>query len=262
MPKCLLVLFLVLTSFSLKAQTWEFGGAVGGAGYMGDLNPNNPVKISGISFGGYAQRNFNGYLSLKLNYTYGIIAAADSNSSNQQFRNRNLSFTTTLNEVAVIGEFNFFNYIPEAGKNKFTPYIFLGIGAVNYNPQTTYQGTRYDLRLYGTEGEKAPYSSTAISIPYGVGVKYNIVGKWTLFAEGGYRNPNTDYLDDVSGVYATPSSNTAVAKALADRSGEKTGVYIGTPGTQRGDLNPRDTYFFMQVGISFTFVTQRCYYER
>lgn len=245
----------------MKAQTWEVGGAVGGAGYMGDLNANNPLKVSGLAFGGFVQRNFDGYLSLKLNFTYGIISAADSNSSNQQFRNRNLSFTTTLKEVAAIGEFNFLKYIPEAGKNKFTPYIYLGVAGVNYNPQTTYRGAVYDLRLYGTEGESKPYSTVAISIPYGVGVKYNILGKWTLSADIGYRNPNTDYLDDVSGVYATPSSTAPVAKALADRSGEKTGVYLGTPGTQRGDLNPRDTYFFTQIGISYTFVTEKCYFQ-
>jgi len=261
MPKVVLFIFFVFISFSLKAQTWEIGGAVGGAGYMGDLNPENPLKVSGIAFGGFVKRNFDGYWSLKLNYTYGIIAAADSNSKNQQFRNRNLSFTTTLSEVAAIGEFNFFKYIPEAGKNKFTPYLYFGLGALNYKPQTTYQGVKYDLRAYGTEGEKKPYSTVAISIPYGAGVKYNIVGKWTIAADIGYRNPNTDYLDDVSGVYATPSSNAAVAKALADRSGEKTGVYLGTPGTQRGDFNPRDTYFFVQVGISYTFVTEKCYFQ-
>jgi hypothetical protein len=261
MPKILPVLFLLLLSLGLKAQTWEVGAAVGGAGYMGDLNLNNPIKVSGISFGGFVQRNFDGYWAVKLNYTYGRISAADSNSTSQQFRDRNLSFTTTLSEVAALGEFNFFKYIPEAGKNKFTPYIYAGFAAANYRPQTTYNGSVYDLRLYGTEGEKKPYSNLALSIPYGVGVKYNIVGKWTISANIGYRNTNTDYLDDVSGVYATPSSNVPVAKALADRSGEKTGVYIGTIGTQRGDGNPHDTYFFTQIGISYTFVTQKCYFQ-
>ncbi|MDP9047469.1 MAG: DUF6089 family protein, partial [Bacteroidota bacterium] len=123
MPKLVLFIFLVFLSFSLKAQTWEIGGAFGGSGYMGDLNANNPVKVSGIAVGGFVKRNFSGYLSLKLNYTYGHISGADSTSNDQQFQNRNLSFTTPLTELGLIGEFNFMHYIPEAGKNKFTPYI-------------------------------------------------------------------------------------------------------------------------------------------
>jgi opacity protein-like surface antigen len=261
MPKFIIFIILVFISCSLKAQTWEIGGGIGGAGYMGDLNLNNPVKISGPSISGFFKRNFNGYLSARLNATLGTISAADSNSNSQQFRNRNLSFTTPLREISLMGEFNFMSYIPDAGKNKFTPYIYLGLGVVNYEPTTIYNGKKYYLKDLETEGEQKQYPKIAFSIPYGAGVKYNIWNKFTLGAEIGYRNPNTDYLDDVSGNYADKSKSSAIAKALADRSGEKTGIYIGTPGTQRGDLSPHDTYFFTQITISYTFVTQRCYFQ-
>ncbi|MDB4903011.1 MAG: hypothetical protein JWQ63_2292 [Mucilaginibacter sp.] len=260
MLKFTALILLIFLSSELKAQTWEIGGSFGGAGYMGDLNETNPVKVSGISFGGFVKRNFDGYLSAKLNYTYGTISAADSNSSNQQLRNRNLSFTTYLSEISAIGEFNFLKYIPEAGKNKFTPFIYLGFAAVNYKPSALYNGNRYDLRSFETEGQKKPYPNTAFSIPYGAGVKYNIVGKWTLAADIGYRNPNTNYLDDVGGNYPAKTTN-PVFNALADPSGIKTGTYIGTPGTQRGGSNQSDTYFFMQFSVSYTFVTQKCYFQ-
>jgi hypothetical protein len=262
MPKLVLFILFVFISCSLKAQTWEFGGGAGGSGYMGDLNANNPLKVSGPSFSGFVKRNFDGYWSAKLNYTIGSISAADSNSTDPQFRQRNLSFTTSLFEVSAIVEFNFLDYIPEVGKNRFTPYLFAGFAVLNYYPTTVYQGVKYSLRGMSTEGEKKPYSTTAFSIPYGIGVKYNIFGDFTLGAEIGYRNPNTDYLDDVSGVYPVKSSlPSGIAQALSDRSGEKTGIYIGSPGTQRGDGNPRDTYFFTQVTIAFTFITQKCYFH-
>jgi opacity protein-like surface antigen len=262
MPKFAVTILLIFISLSLKAQTWELGGAVGASGYMGDLNPTNPLKFSGVALGAYVQRNFDGYLSLKLNYTYGKIGAADSNSSNQQFRNRNLSFKTSLQELSLIGEFNFMEYIPDVSHSRYTPFIFLGLGVVDYNPQANYKGQTYNLRPLMTEGE-TPYSKTAFTIPYGAGIKYNFSGKWNVTADIGYRQAFTDYLDDVSGLYADPAKlPNAVSMALADRSGEKTGVYIGTPGTQRGDLRPHDTYLFLQVGVSFTFVTERCYFSR
>ena len=261
MPKFALFIILIFFSLNLQAQTWELGGSLGGSGYMGDLNPNNPVKFSGIAAGVFVKRNFDGYLSAKLNYNYGQISADDRNSANAQFRDRNLSFTTQLHELSVIGEFNFVRYIPEAGQNRYTPFIYLGAGVLGYNPQATYDGQVYDLRPLTTEGETKPYSKTAIAIPYGVGFKYNFSGKWNFIADIGYRKPNTDYLDDVSGVYANKRKlPNDLARALSDRSGEITGNYIGSPGSQRGDFQKRDTYMFISFSVSFTFVTSKCYY--
>lgn len=260
MPKFVLFLFLITLTYNLQAQTWEFGGGIGGAGYMGDLNINNPLKISGPSASVFIIHNFNGYLGLKAEGTYGVISAADSTSGSAQIRERNLSFTTPLLEVSLMAEFNFLEYIPEIGKNRFTPYIYLGFAAVNYNPATIYKGVKYDLRPYETEGEKKPYPDMAFGIPYGVGIKYNFARALTLGAEIGYRNPNTDYLDDVSGKYVF-SGHSTLQEQLSDPSGEKTGVYIGSPGTQRGDGNSRDTYFFTQITLSFTIISTKCYFS-
>jgi len=261
MPKVLLSILLLFLTYNLHAQAWETGGFIGGAGYMGDLNQTNPLKISGPAAGVMVKYNFNGYLSAKLNYTYGTIAGADSTSSNQLQRMRNLSFMTTLTEVSVIGEFNFMKYIPNVSHNYYTPYFFIGIGLVNYSPQATYQGQAYSLRPLQTEGQSKPYPNTAISIPYGVGIKYNFAGAWTIAGELGYRQPNTDYLDDVGGFYPNKASLSPLSAALSDRSGENTGNYIGTTGTQRGDGRSRDTYLFAGITISFTFITPKCYFN-
>ena len=262
MPKFVLFIFLVFISYSLQAQTYEFGAGAGAAGYMGDLNISNPLKVSGPEASLFFKYNFDGYWGARLNFTLGQISGADSTSSSTQQRQRNLSFTTNLSEVSLVGEFNFFKYIPEIGKNRFTPYVYFGVAIAGYNPTTIYQGTKYSLRDLETEGEKKPYPSSTFSIPYGVGVRYNILGRLTLGAEIGYRNSNTDYLDDVSGYYPDKNKlSSPVSVALSDRSGEKTGVYVGSPGTQRGDLAPRDTYFFTQITISYTIITRKCYFE-
>ncbi|MEO6851251.1 MAG: DUF6089 family protein [Mucilaginibacter sp.] len=262
MPKFAAFFFLVFISFSLQAQTWELGGFAGASGYMGELNPNNPVKISGIALGGFIKRNFDGYWSAKLNYTFGQIAGADNTSNSPQMRARNLSFKTQLNEFALIGEFNFMKYIPEVGENRYTPFIYLGVGVVGYNPQATYLGQTYDLRALMTEGQSKPYRNTVPTFPYGVGIKYNFSGKWNLIADIGYRNPSTDYLDDVAGTYPNRTKLISpLAAALSDRSGEvNSGVDIGLPGSQRGDLRPKDTYMFIGFSISYTILNSKCYY--
>jgi len=227
---------------------------------MGDLNTNNPVKVSGVSAGGFIKYNFNPYLSAKLGYTYGNINAADSLSSNQQTRERNLSFSTNLHELSLTGEFNFLDYVPSVSKNIFTPFIFAGLARVNYNPTALYAGDRYDLRPLTTEGQTNQYSTAAWAVPYGAGIKYNISGRLNLIADIGYRYARTDYLDDVSRNYPKIASTDILSRAMSDRSGERNGVYIGAPNTQRGDMRPSDTYFFVGLSLSYTFITQKCYY--
>lgn len=261
MPKYLLLTVLLFLTYQLRAQTWEIGGSIGGAGYIGDLNPNNPVKISGVSAGVFGKRNFDGYFSAKLNVGIGNIAAYDSRSGYPQFRDRNLNFKDQLREVSLTGEFNFMNYIPDAGRNKYTPYIFTGIGIASYAPRAQdFNGGAFGLRQLKTEGQLKPYGNNTVVIPYGLGIKYNLSGKFTIMADMGYRYAFTDYLDDVSGVYADKSKMPALAAALSDRSGEKTGVYTGTVGSQRGDFKSHDTYFFLNFTIAFPFVTANCYF--
>jgi hypothetical protein len=261
MPKYIAALFILFISLNVQAQTWEIGGGAGMAGYIGDLNINNPVKPSGGFAALFVKRNFNRYISAKLSYTFGQISGADSTSDYQQFRDRNLSFTTPLKELSLVAEFNFMSYIPEAGKNLYTPYIYAGGGITAFAPRTTYHGEIISLRNLRTEGQNRAYAKNTLVLPFGAGIKYNISGKWTLAADVGYRITRTDYLDDVSGAYAPASAlpNSTSIK-LADRSGERNGVYIGTPGTQRGDYRPRDFYMFAGFTISYTFVTQQCYY--
>lgn len=264
--KCILKIILFAFSFSLsalslRAQTWEAGGSVGGSGYMGDINQRSPVKISGLSAGVFVQRNLNPYFSLKLNYTHGKIQGADSTSNNAQQRDRNLSFRTTLSELSLMGEFNFMKYTPGADDHHFSPFVFFGIGAVDYNPQAGYLGSVYDLRPLGTEGQSQEYARVAMVIPYGAGIKYNFNSSWNIMLNAGYRYVRSDYLDDISGVYPDRTRFVnPLAAALSDRSGERTGTYIGVPGTQRGDFRSRDTYMFIGFTLSFTFVTSNCYY--
>jgi len=253
--------FLILLSIACKvqAQSWEVGASVGGAGYMGDLNPNNPLLISGANAGIMVKRNFNQYLSARIHYSVGSIAGADSTSANQQFVNRNLSFKTPFSEISLIGELNFLKYIPSVTLNKFTPYVFAGAGLTMFKPQAVYRGQTVELAPLRTEGQATQYGNKAISAIYGAGFKYNFSDAWNIIADIGYRYAFTDYLDDVSGVYAPVTSfdndPTSLRFALADR-----GLTPGYPGSQRGDFRPHDTYLFINLTLSFTFITAKCYY--
>lgn len=262
-----LLLILTWGGLNARGQRAEIGLNAGGAGYIGDLNQFNPVKISGISTGIFAKINFDPYWGVGLHYNYGRIKADDRTSRNAVFRDRNLNFHTTLHEIAFIGSFNFIDMYSPGSKKRLSPYLFLGIGGVIFNPKGEFNDSEFELRDYLTEGQTSLYRKYAVAIPYGAGVKYKKSENWTIFGQIGYRTVFTDYLDDVSGVYPLTD---AVHKSWLDRNGnplnltDRSEELYGAPGKfnpgdQRGDFRKRDTYLFVNIGISYTFVGQKCF---
>ncbi|WP_069657861.1 type IX secretion system protein PorG [Arcticibacter eurypsychrophilus] len=248
----LIVGFIFLAQQEIKAQSWELGVFGGGIGYIGDLNPKNLFQLSNPAYGILVKRNLDPYWSIKLSILHGKIAAADSNSNNSAQILRNLSFFSPLTEISMQGEFNFFNYIPGMSRKKYSPYIFAGGSLALFNPKTRYQGEIVTLNGLKTEGTF--YRKYTIAVPYGTGIKYNIVGNWTLGAELGYRTTFTDHLDDVSGNYPDENVN-----GLSDRSEERFGVVSPyRQGYQRGDSKKRDTYSFLGFTLTYTFITGKC----
>ena len=260
MRKFLSVLILLSIALAAHAQTWEVGASVGGTGYMGDLNPNTPVLLSGSNAGLVVKRNFDQYLSVRLSASYATISGADSVSNSPQFVNRNLSFKTQLRELSLVGELNFMKYIPSVTANRWTPYFFAGGTFTAFNPQAVYNGQTYDLAPLHTEGQTQSYSNKTLAAVYGAGIKVNLTDAWNLIADIGYRHTFTDHLDDVSGVYAPvssfPGGPTSLAFALSDR-----GKTPANAGTQRGDFRPHDTYLFLNLTLTYTFITSKCYFQ-
>jgi hypothetical protein len=263
---------LMLSSITLHAQTWEVGGSIGASGYMGDLNPDKPLKFSGIAAGVFVKANFDPYWGLGLHFTHGQITENDANSSSQQFRNRNLNFDTQLDEVAFQLDFNFLDYFSGGGRKNFTPYIFAGLGGVIFKPTATYvrpsatndgtsQAVTYPTYQYQTEDQQYRYKTYTVTIPYGVGMRYHLTQNWSLMSELGYRVAFTDYLDDVSKTYPsmaglqqhTPSPNTSLRLANGFNAQNQ------PSGTQRGDFHKRDTYSFLKFGLTYTFTSADCF---
>lgn len=252
---------VVISTINISsAQTsWEAGVLVGGASYVGDLNQRNFSHISGVHTEIHIKKNFDGYFGASFQYNFGIISENDANSHYPDNKLRNLSFETNLNEFNFMMEFNFFEFMQGVGRHKLTPFVYGGIGYVFFQPTTIYNGKRYDLSQFRTEGQDISYSKTAITIPYGLGIRFSLKENLQLLGKMGFREAQTDYLDDVSGYYPSKTNFDSLRAALSDRSGEVNGNYIGYSGSQRGDLRKRDKYMFVGIGISYTFVNSKCY---
>ena len=258
MRKVVTIIFLTISLYSVKAQRNEIGVILGTTYYLGDLNPSKQFFLTKPAGGIIYRYVFNPRWAFKMTGIYGNIAGDDAKSKVNV--ERNLSFKSYIFEFSPQFELNFFSYqIGNTKDDYFTPYIFAGISIFSFNPKAQYNGTWYDLKPLGTEGQGTtystlkPYSTTTVSFPFGFGFKYSIGKNVGIGVEWGMRKTTTDYLDDVSTTYADPAIIAAthgqVAAALADRS--LNGQSASDIGKQRGDPNNKDWYSFAGAFIVF-----------
>lgn len=264
----------VQTSFAQDAirQEGEFGVGLGAGHYFGDLNTrahlNRPKMAANIFF----RKNFGNYIAVRLSATYARLGYSDKyNTHNEYMYRRNLSFNSNVWELALLGDFNFFRFMPGEPPYNFTPYITLGVGVFSYDPFAYLGGQKVMLRQLNTEGQgnalypdRKPYTSSAISIPFGAGIKYSINERINIGFEILHRFTNTDYLDDVSKTYvdpavfpANPDGSPSAAFLLQDRSYEL-GEPIGIPGRERGSSKQKDQFVTAMFHLTFNLQSYKC----
>lgn len=248
------------TSFA-QMRGWEVGGWLGASNYFGDLNTNWRLNRAHISGGLGARYNFSDRLALKFGANVGKLSASDVDSKNIYEQRRNLNFHSLIADATVQFEFNFMPYLHGSKEYYYTPYMFLGPSFYYFNPRTELDGTTYDLRDYGTEGQfrGEEYNTTGGAIAYGIGFKIDLSYRWSVNVELSGRKLFTDYIDDVSGIYVDPRDLRAqrgqISADLADRSIEPK---IGLAGRQRGNGKKNDTYALLNVGLLYYFGQIRC----
>lgn len=249
---------------SLSAQDWSVRVYGGVMNYQGDLR-QEVYTFQGVRLGGgigLAYRlspNF----SAGLHFIQGKIAADDRNNSDPGLYYRNLNFFSNISELNLMGSFHFTD--PE--KARLSPYLTGGLAVFRFNPYTLDAlGDKYFLQPLGTEGQglpgypQAPYKRTQMSIPFGGGIDFRLNDQVSLAWEVIFRMTNTDYLDDVSTVYADQLDlflgRGSKAVELAFRGDEISGpnpVFLnGYPdGAKRGNPGAKDWYYYS--GLRFTY---------
>lgn len=252
------LIILVLLSSLGRAQYTELGLFAGGSQFLGDVGPYRADLPQGYAGGMLFRQNFNRHWSLRLSGNYGLIQADDARSSFAERQERNLSFRSEIWEASLVAEFNFLPFEPGTKMNH-SPYINAGFGVFSFDPEAQLDGTWHTLRDLRTEGQgtsfsnQAPYAEASSFFIFSLGYKVSL-GRYTSLAlETSFRSTYTDYLDDVSGLYADPEilreEVSELSALLADRS-----LSMGTKeDILRGNPNNQDWYIFTGFSLQFKF---------
>lgn len=282
--KTIYFLFTLVFAIQLKAQKHEFTGGIGFAQYYGDLNTINvgatPTSLfaDGLNSKSIKMSYSLGYrYNTPYHFSYGIqlshlqLRGNDADNKSTQpmdaafFRLvRNLSFSSDVNELSLDIRYEPFRN-PVIWSNPrwfFSPYVGLGLGIFKFNPKTSYLGEEIELQPLGTEGPKNRYSLTQFSLPFSLGLKINAPNrKYAIGIDFTYHYTTTDYLDDVSTVYADPSLFTGnnelktMTNALANRNlygqNHSSYGYMTAIGAQRGNSKNNDHFLTGQIKFSY-----------
>lgn len=271
MKALILSFMLVMVSYSLNAQSLEFGIGLGALNYSGDMDtPSFSDNITNTGFGLQLNARYylNHFIAIRGNVIYGKVKGDDRKSSAEWQLERNLRFSSSYFEGAILGELYFLNFSENSASSKLKPYLIGGFSFFKFNPMTDYRGVNYELQPLGTEGQGLPgfaerYSLTSTALLFGGGIKLMINEKSSLNFELVAHRTNTDYLDDLSGDYVAYTEilehpelyqNPQLAASLSTRKGEYFGqgyddlVFVPT-GTTRG--NERVNDYVISFMISF-----------
>ncbi len=223
--------------------------------------------------------NYKDLLGARLELAFGQVQANDALLKNDRSAAynryiRNLNFRSDIRELSFSIElypFSIFKHY-NAALPLINPYIFVGIGSFNFNPESFYNNTWINVSDFHTEGQgfeeypdRKAYKLTQFNMPAGLGFKYEPSPVLSFHLEITYRKLWTDYLDDVSKNYIDPglfqqyftSSKANLAARLADRRLASNTGFVNTPGDIRGNEKNNDAYFSGLLKIAFIMGRQK-----
>ena len=222
-------LFLVVFSFVFtQGQTYEVGGYIGGANYIGDIGKTNYISPSDVVVGGIFKWNRSERHAFRATVLVAGLSANDIDSDEARRQQRGYSFQNTITELSVGLEYTFWEFNMYRGQPVSTPYLYTGITYFRYN--ALYKRPGSDIII--------EYDKTGtLAIPMTVGFKTTVGTKLVLGFEVGARYTFTDNLDG-----SNPTGD------LADDASLKF-----------GNTNSDDWYVFTGATLTFTFGRKPCY---
>ncbi|RZK50502.1 MAG: hypothetical protein EOO99_02355 [Pedobacter sp.] len=239
--KLLFSLSLFIFQFSqVSAQRAEIGMNEGAAGYIGELNPDQIFNPSGINVGLFGRLNFDPHWSVGMHLNYGNVQGETYDFREKPFDiTHEYKFSTRLYEVSMIAQFNFIDMYSPGKKARWSPYLFAGLGGLYFTPRVD---SGNGMMPAESENQVKPrmdsynnYKNYGIVIPAGMGLKYKQTENWTWHGSFGYRHVFNEYLD----VYSNKN------------------LYVSASGDS--GVRKRDAYLFVNIGISYTFVSPKCF---
>lgn len=265
------VVLLLLMANNTEAQyNKDFGFKLGLSNYLGDIGGDElsrrgfvmdmKLRETNLVGGVYGRYKINGTFAVNASLNIGKISGEDQSSANIGRNTRNLRFKNNVKELSVKGEVYIFELNDVGSKGRYwldmKTYGHAGLTVFHHNPKGRIDGTAEWHKLQPLQTEGVAYSNWGFGIPMGVGLYFTYKRKHRIGWDMTYTTTFTDYLDDISGVYADPASlGSDLARDLANQSNltDATPGLLANfaPGEKRGDPTHNDGYLFTTFSYGY-----------
>ncbi|MBN1416796.1 MAG: outer membrane beta-barrel protein [Bacteroidales bacterium] len=179
MRKLFFVVFVFISIPTMAQRNANFGIIGGISYYMGDINPSmhyyNPSFAGGLIY----RININTRYAIRGNAYYTTVSGSDLDFPELLHPDRPyepVTFSTSLLDLNLQGEFNFLPFTPNVGKFNYTPYVSCGLG--------------FSMALSSDAG-----TAHHLTLPFGIGVKLNLTKKISTGLEWSFRKAFSDIID-------------------------------------------------------------------
>jgi hypothetical protein len=269
--KRIIVLFtFVFTAFlnPIHSQyNFDIGLNFGGTGFLGDIGGTGEVakgflgdivlKQTNITTGLYGRYKINSKIHINSGINYVKISGDDVNSAGPRGW-RNLRFQNQIFELNSCLEYTFFKINDLGGTGRYRTslslYAFIGGSVFYHNPKGTFLVNASSpikdwesLRPLKTEGQATPYSQISFSTPYGIGAILKTATFYKFGIYFRYMKNYTDYLDDISTVYAHDPRDENIANQYNGPEEQAESFAIGQI---RGNPKSFDDIFMLNISFS------------
>ncbi len=228
MKQVVFKLILMLLPFLATAQTYEIGGFVGGANFIGDVGKTTYIAPKNAVFGAIFKWNRSARHAFRGTLLIASIEGNDAESNDKRRQQRGYTFTNNILEASLGIEFTFKEFNVHRQRIIGTPYLYTGLTYFGYDALFKRNNTSV-IRKYD--------QASSVAIPMVVGYKTFVSTNLLLGFEIGARYTFTDDLD---GSYPVNS--------LKDE-----------PILRFGNTNSNDWYVFTGVTVTFAFGRKPCY---
>jgi len=282
--KIILLFILIVIPFLSNSQSYwksyrnEAHIGIGVSNFLGELGGANQIGTDGfrdlelletrLAFEVGLRHRMTERFAINPTFSYGRLSGDDDLTLEFFRRYRNLNFKTNIYElscnleVAIIKDKTGARYRIKGVRGhkayELSMYGFVGFGGFYFNPKGQYEDRWIELQPLKTENVE--YNRLQFVVPVGIGIKYGIDRRWSVGFQYGLRKTFTDYVDDVSTVYADPdilrANGGEIAVYMANKSNGDF-PYITYVGEQRGDPTDKDAYMFATININYKIRTSR-----
>jgi hypothetical protein len=230
----LIWLFIIFSSL-LNAQVNELGIWLGGSNLIGDVGASLFINPKSAASGFLYKYNKNPRIAYRLGLTNLSVDLNDADAQNEIQQSFQVAVQKTITELSAGIEFNFFEYNLANGKQHQTPYLFLGLAALQYKVAKSTSVLVSPKNSVNYENERS------LAIPFGIGYKRQLFRNIAFAVETRWQYAFKDNIDD---------GDFIAENLIPDTFSEKAKFNNNTT---------NDWYTFTGISLVYTFGRPACY---